>query len=164
MAMLICLALTACSGQSTDLYFAVESEGSFYLQAQTRQVKPSPDIYQASLEQLIAGPDQSTLLPTIPASTKVNHVEVDNGLAIADFSAHILTDTSIPHSSTTEELAIYSIVNTLTQFEEIGKVRITIEGKSSGTIDGSSIEDFWGHIGLYDDFSKNEEIILKNEN
>jgi len=157
------LLLSACSAQNVGLYFAVESEGDFYLSAETRSIKPSPNIYQASLEQLVDGPKSSHLYATLPAGTRVIQVQVKDQLAIVDFSSDILTDTSIPHSSTTEKLALYSIVNTLTQFEEISRVKITIEGKSSGTIDGSNIEDFWGHIGLYEEFSTNEGIILSNE-
>ncbi|GAG84391.1 unnamed protein product, partial [marine sediment metagenome] len=77
-----------------------------------------------------------------------------------DFSKEIITNfQEIPHSSTTEVLAIFSIVNTLTEFEEINKVKITIEGKDSGQVDGLYIEDFWGHVGIYEEFTRNEDII-----
>ena len=56
----------------------------------------------------------------------------------------LISTDKIPHSSTTENLAIFSIVDTLTEFKEILKVRITIEGKQNGKIDGLYIEDFWG--------------------
>ena len=101
--------------------------------------------------------------PTIPSTVKVNSVTVADGLAIVDFSKEIITDTQeIPHSSTTEVLAIYSIVDTLTEFKEIQKVRITIEGKQKGLIDGLYIEDFWGQVGIYDDFSRNEQVLTKD--
>ncbi len=53
-------------------------------------------------------------------------------------------------------------MNTLTNFEEIKKVKITVEGKDSGQIDGLYIEDFWGHVGIYETFSRDEEAIGKN--
>jgi len=162
--LLLLASFTGCAKQQVTVYFAVESGTDFYLKAQKTEVDPSPDVYQASLEALIRGPESSGLFATIPPSTRVNWVKVENGLAVADFSKELLTDTSIPHSSTTETLAIYSIVNTLTEFEGIQKVRITIEGQQSGTIDGLYIEDFWGHIGLREDFSPNQDIILENEN
>jgi hypothetical protein len=58
-------------------------------------------------------------------------------------------------------LAIYSIVNTLTEFDEIERVRITIEGKQNGEVDGLFVEDFWGHVGIYEDFTRNEDIMEK---
>jgi hypothetical protein len=42
------------------------------------------------------------------------------------------------------------------------KVRITIEGKQKGLIDGLYIEDFWGQVGIYDDFSRNEQVLTKD--
>ncbi|MCL4415624.1 MAG: GerMN domain-containing protein, partial [Actinobacteria bacterium] len=101
-------------------------------------------------------------ISTKPSDTKVNYVTVKDNLATADFSKEIITSEQIPHSSTTEILAIYSIVNTLTNFEEIKKVKITVEGKDKGQIDGLYIEDFWGHVGISDTFDRNEEVIGKN--
>ncbi|MDD3819288.1 MAG: GerMN domain-containing protein, partial [Actinomycetota bacterium] len=118
------------------------------------------DLYKRVLEELIKGPESSELYPTLPSNVKVNSVKLSDGTAIVDFSKEIITNfEEIPHSSTTEMLAIFSIVNTLTEFEEIDKVKITIEGKESGQIDGLNIEDFWGHVGIHEEFSRNEEII-----
>ena len=95
---------------------------------------------------------------------QVNSVILSDGTAIVDLSSEILTDfEEIPHSSLTETLAIFSIVNTLTEFEEIHKVKITIEGRDSGELEGLYIEDFWGHIGIYEEFERNEEIIGKSK-
>ncbi|GAG78354.1 unnamed protein product, partial [marine sediment metagenome] len=33
------------------------------------------------------------------------------------------------------------------------------EGKDSGQVDGLYIEDFWGHVGIYEEFTRNEVII-----
>jgi len=107
------------------------------------------------------GPESNNLYPTIPSNVEVNSVEISDSTATVDFSKEILTNfEEIPHSSTTETLAIYSIVNTLTEFEQINKIKITIEGKDSGEIDGLYIEDFWGHIGIYEEFTRNEDLII----
>ena len=98
--------------------------------------------------------------PPYHHDTIVNSVEVSDGLAVVDFDIGIISDfEEIPHSSTTETLAIYSIVDTLTAFEDIERVKITIEGKESGEVEGFYVEDFWGHIGIYEVFERNEEII-----
>ncbi|GAG61127.1 unnamed protein product, partial [marine sediment metagenome] len=99
-------------------------------------------------------------LISISSYFKVNSVKISESTATVDFSKEIITNfQEIPHSSTTEVLAIFSIVNTLTEFEEIKKVKITIEGKDSGQVDGLYIEDFWGHVGIYEEFTRNEDII-----
>jgi germination protein M len=125
-----------------------------------RQIKPDNSLFKKAVEELIKGPESNDLYPTIPSDVKVNSVEISDDTAIVDFSKEIITNIDeIPHSSTTETLAIYSIVNTLTEFEEINKVKITIEGRDSGQINGFYIEDFWGHLGIYEEFTRNEEII-----
>lgn len=154
--------LLGCSKKQVSLYFAKEIENNFYLVEEKRQIN-SENIYLNSIEALVKGPSNKKLLPVLPEETEVNSVTIEGELAIVDFGKDIITDQSIPHSSTTESLAIYSIVNTLTGFDKIKKVKITVNGKSSGKVDGYSIEDFWGHIGISKEFKRNEEIIYGNK-
>ena len=157
------MSLNSCT-QTVSLYFAAYNDTEAYLVKETRVISVSKDLYKSVLEELIKGPESSELYPTIPSNVKVHSVKISDGTAIVDFSKEIITNfQEIPHSSTTEVLAIFSIVNTLTEFEEIKKVKIIIEGKDSGKIDGLYIEDFWGHVGIYEEFSRNEEIIKKTQ-
>lgn len=155
--------LSSCM-RTVTLYFASLEDDQAYLVKETREVKePEGNIYKATVEELIKGPTSQDLYPTVPPDSVVNSVKLSNGLAIVDFNLRIITNyEDIPHSSTTETLAIYSIVNTLTEFEEIETVKITIEGKDSGEAGGVYIEDFWGHIGIYENFYRNTEIIKDN--
>ncbi len=151
--------LTSCT-RSVSLYFAAYTDTEAYLVKETREIQVGKDLYKSVLEELIKGSESDGLFPTLPSDVKVNSVEISNSTAIVDFSKEIITNfEEIPHSSTTEILAIFSIVNTLTEFEEIKKVKITIEGMESGEIDGLYVEDFWGHIGIYEEFTRNEAII-----
>jgi germination protein M len=151
--------LTSCT-QSVSLYFASYTDNDFYLVKETREIPAGKDLYKNVLEELIKGPESDQLFPTLPSDVKVNSVKISDSTATVDFSKEIITNfEEIPHSSTTETLAIFSIVNTLTEFKEIKKVKITIEGKDSGEIDGLYIEDFWGHVGIYEEFTRNEAII-----
>jgi germination protein M len=153
------MTLSSCT-VSVTLYFAVYTETDFYLVKEIREIPVSGDLYKSALEELIKGPETDDLYPVIPSDVRVNSVKISDSTATVDFSKEIITNfEEIPHSSTTEILAISAIVNTLTEFEEIERVKITIEGKDSGEIDGLYIEDFWGHVGIYDEFTRNEEII-----
>jgi len=153
------ISLTSCT-QSITLYFAVYTDTDAYLLKETREIPVSKELYKSVLEELIKGPQSEELSPTLPSNVKVNSVEISDSTATVDFSKEIITNfEEIPHSSTTEVLAISSIVDTLTEFEEIKKVKITIEGKESGEVDGIYIEDFWGHVGIYEEFTRNETII-----
>ena len=153
------ISLISCT-RKVSLYFAVSTDTDFYLTEEIREIPVSKELYKNVLEELIKGPENDQLSPTIPSNVKVNSVKISDSTATVDFSKEIITNfEEIPHSSTTEVLAIFSIVNTLTEFEEIKKVKITIEGKDSGQVDGLYIEDFWGHVGIYEEFTRNEDII-----
>jgi germination protein M len=145
------------------LYFSKYTDNETYLEPEIRQIIQDKNFYKSIVQELIKGPQNKDLYPTLPSNTVVNSVKIENDLAIVDFSKEIITNTKdIPHSSTTEILALFSIVNTLTEFKEIKKVRITIKGKKNGQIEGLYIQDFWGHVGIYEDFTRNEEVIGKN--
>lgn len=153
------ISLTSCT-RSVSLYFAEYTDTDAYLTEEIREIQVSKELYKNVVEELIKGPQSDQLYRTIPSNVKVNSVKISEGTATVDFSKEIITNfQEIPHSSTTEVLAIFSIVNTLTEFEEIKKVKIIIEGKDSGQVDELYIEDFWGHVGIYEEFTRNEDII-----
>ncbi len=153
------ISLTSCT-RSVSLYFAASTDTEAYLVKEIREIQVSKELYKNVVEELIKGPQSDQLYRTIPSNVKVNSVKISEGTATVDFSKEIITNfQEIPHSSTTEVLAIFSIVNTLTEFEEIKKVKIIIEGKDSGQVDELYIEDFWGHVGIYEEFTRNEDII-----
>jgi len=160
---ILIISLTSCT-RIVSLYFAFDTGTEAKLAEESREITTAGSIYQSSIEELIKGPESGELYPTIPSNVRVNSVKVSDGTATVDFSKEIITNfEEIPHSSTTELLAIYSIVNTLTAFGEIEKVKITIEGKDTGEIEGLYIEDFWGHVGIYEEFERNEDIIYKEK-
>ena len=159
LAIFLMISLTSCT-RKVSLYFAVSTDTDVYLTEEIREIPVSKELYKNVVEELVKGPESDQFSPTIPSNVKVNSVKISEGTATVDFSKEIITNfQEIPHSSTTERLAIFSIVNTLTEFEEIKKVKITIEDKDSGQVDGLSIEDFWGHVGIYEEFTRDETII-----
>ncbi|MCL5985157.1 MAG: GerMN domain-containing protein [Actinobacteria bacterium] len=142
------------------LYFAKYTEDSAYLMPEERKVEKSNSLPLVAVQELIKGPEVSDLSRTLPETTKVLSVDVDRGIATVDFSKEIITDSGIiGPSSTTELLAIFSIVNTLTEFSQIKEVKITVEGKSSGQMEGREIADFWGHVGISQSFARNDALI-----
>lgn len=80
------------------------------------------------LEELIKGPNDARLHKTIPAEVKVLSVEIKDDTAEVDFSEEM-------HSkhwggAAGEAMTLNSIVNTLTEFDYIKQVMMTVEGKS----------------------------------
>jgi germination protein M len=158
--LLVCTVILSSCARTVTLYFASMEGDEFYLVPETRQVDSSVNMFEQAVRELVKGPFSEGLYPTLPSDVTVNSVIIRDGLATVDFSIRIISNfEEIPHSSTTENLALYSITNTLTEFEEVDRVKITIEGKESGQVEGFYVEDFWGHIGIYEEFERNEEII-----
>ncbi|MGI6143660.1 MAG: GerMN domain-containing protein [bacterium] len=92
-------------------------------------------LLRGNLEELIKGPEPgSPLAPTIPAGTKLLHLEFDKGIARVVFSKEL----ALGHwgGSRREELTVYSITNTLTGIPWVEGVRIEIEGEGRRTVAG----------------------------
>ncbi|HLV10307.1 MAG TPA: GerMN domain-containing protein [Halanaerobiales bacterium] len=133
-----------------ELYFATRD--AMFLKSEVREV-PREGLYRNTLEELIKGPEQSSLSRTIPEGTKMIDIEVNNGLARLDFNQALIEN----HwgGSTGELLTIYSIVNTMTAFDEIQHVQITVEGEE--------IETLAGHMYLKEPLEVNQELILEQD-
>ena len=86
------------------------------------------------VENLISGPNGSTgAMPTINPVTKVTNVTVKDGICYVNLNSDFLTKTS----AVSDELVIYSIVNSLTRLSNENKVQIMIDGEtevSFGTV------------------------------
>lgn len=65
---------------------------------------------------------------------KLRSVKVQDGVATVDFSKEL--QKNFNGGSTGEEMLVGSIVNTLTDFPEVKKVRIRIEGEDVETLSG----------------------------
>ncbi len=77
--------------------------------------------YKYIINLLIEGPKDENLKNPIPEGTKLNSIKCEKGQLTIDLSSEFL------NSNGTE--AIYSIVNTVTEFTEINGVKFTIDGE-----------------------------------
>lgn len=117
-----------------------------------RQIEAAEDRQQfikRVLEELIKGPRSGELYATIPKTVKVQSVKIQDGIAAVDFSQQMHTD----HwgGATGEAMTIDSVVNTLTEFDYIDKVKMTVDGQPM------SIE----HAILDEPVERNEDAIIK---
>ena len=128
-----------------------------YLSAETRTgIKATPE---NAIKELLKGPTDSGNQYFIPKTTKLLSFEVVDGTATVNFSKEIFDRTR--GGATEEELTIYSITNTLTEFSSVNEVVIQIEGTSDGEVDGRPVQDFWGHVGFYDQPFKRDKALIK---
>ena len=87
---------------------------------------------------LLEGPKNENLEKVMPEGTKVNKIELKNGIIYIDLSKEFIEN----HKGTIEEetLTIYSIVNTLTSLNEIEAVKIQIDGKEDSAFIDNAIK------------------------
>lgn len=97
-------------------------------------VDESVDKYTAALEVLMEEPDEENLTRIFPKTAGIRSVKIKDGLATVDFDGSILK--KFVGGSTGEEFLIGSIVNTLTNFPEIKRVKFLVDGEEIETLSG----------------------------
>ena len=93
---------------------------------------------QAIVEEELKGPESANLSTAIPQGTRVLSVNVEGNEAKVDLSKEFIEGQE--GNSKDCLLAIYSIVNSLTEITEINQVKFYIEGKE--------IESYKGYFGM----------------
>ncbi|MTI48479.1 MAG: GerMN domain-containing protein [Firmicutes bacterium] len=81
---------------------------------------------EAVIDELLKGPNDSQSLNLIPSGTKLLSIDVMEGTAYVNFSKDFIEKN---YSEREEVLTIYSIVNSLTQLEDVINVQILINGQ-----------------------------------
>lgn len=121
---------------SLTLYFS--NQDATALRPEKRDVPITNNMAAAAMEELLAGSRNPDLVTVIPAGTKLNSLSIRQDVAYVDLSSDILNTPN--RGSASESLIVASIVNTLTEFPEIKKVQILIDGKKKETL--------YGHMDL----------------
>lgn len=92
------------------------------------------------IEQLQKGVDDENLRRTIPANVKLNSVSTKEGVCYVNFDSTFLTETI----GVSDEVEIYSVVNSLCELTYVNKVQISINGETNKTLHGKiSLENFF---------------------
>ncbi len=131
------------------VYFATND--AMYLAPEVYTLAKNDHPAKTSIELLLEGPSKQGLVSTVPKGTKLRSLNIKNHIAYVDFNDKIIKNN--PGGSTAETLLVASIVNTLTEFPEIEKVQILVEGKQVETISG--------HMDVSEPLSRSEKIIKK---
>lgn len=113
------------------LYFS-DSKGTSLVPLSVKTTyDASIPLEQLVLQKLMSDPNQISqdkgngLLKTIPKGTKINKVSVKDNTCYLDLSEEFLKK----RTDISDEVAIYSVVNTLAELPNINKVQFSIDGK-----------------------------------
>ena len=98
------------------------------------------------LQQLMEGPVQGDMQPVIPKGTVLNKVTIKDGICYVDFDAKFLEK----REGITAEVAIYSIVNSLTELSNVYKVQFLIDG---------TVKKTYQNMDFSQTFERNLEIV-----
>ena len=101
-----------------------------------REIKFSDDKqkYIETVNLLLENPTEEDLTKIFPKGAKINSVTLEKDTAIVDFDSSITKN--FVGGSTGEEFLINSVVDTLTDFDEVKQVRFLIDGKEVETLAG----------------------------
>lgn len=112
-----------------NLYFL--DAKTLTLKTETRKIDSKELInnpYEKLINLLMQGPKDETLLKLIPENTKLNSVKIQDNILYIDFSEDFIKEQSLGKEQ--EEIILKSIVNTVTELNEVNKVAFLIDGKA----------------------------------
>ena len=131
-----------------SLYFKNIETNSLIAEAKCIDVKDlSNDPYTYLINLLISGPENEKLESAIPEGTKVNSCTLKGKTLYVDLSKEFIDNA--PSGIEEESMIIYSIVNTLTELNEVSEVKFLINGEEN-----KSFKD--GKISFKNLFVKND--------
>lgn len=131
-----------------SLYFKNIETNSLIAEAKAIDVKDlSKDPYSYLINLLIAGPESEKLESAIPEGTKVNSCTLKGSTVYVDLSKEFIDNA--PSGINEESMIVYSIVNTLTELNEVSGVKFLINGEEN-----KAFKD--NQISFKDIFAKND--------
>lgn len=130
--------VTSSDPKTIVLYFADPTGKS--LVKEQRLLPKTVSLARETVTQWLKGPAEkgTTVLALVPTNTVLLGIAIKENVGIVDLSKEFLQ----PNSKVSPEVALYGLVNTLTQFSTIKQVQIRIDGKpltKYGTIDATML-------------------------
>lgn len=114
-----------------NVYFANQKGDKLIASREQVLYKGTKTSEQLILQRLLDGPLETMkhMYPTVPSGTTLNNVTTKEGVCYVDFNSKFLN--KIEHL--TDQVAIYSIVNSLVELSTVNKVQFMIDGKIQET-------------------------------
>ncbi|CUH96288.1 hypothetical protein P22_2378 [Propionispora sp. 2/2-37] len=142
------------AGQKNTIQIVIyqATKDAKYLVPEVHVVPLNAHPARTAIELLIAGTKNKDLVAVMPPDTQLRSLSIKDHTAYVDFSSQLIKNNQ--GGSASEMLLVGAVVNTLTEFPEIDKVRFLVEGKLIDTING--------HMDISQPLSRSESMIKKN--
>ncbi len=122
------------------LYFADEKGNSLVEYFKEITYTETGSLEELVLQELLAGPEQIGMYRTVPEDTILNKIEMKDGICYVDFNEEFLNKIA----GLSDEVVIYSIVDTLVELPYIKKVQFQINGEVPPLFgEGLSLEGYF---------------------
>jgi len=116
--------------QSIIMYFPNKDLSSLVAEFTSVTITPNKKIEEIVVDKLLTAYNQ-----VLPTDVKLLNVYTHEGICFVDFSSEF--QTSLLPSGISERIAIYALVNSLTELANITNVQILVEGKKESTFQGT---------------------------
>lgn len=130
---------TAVAAKETVTIYFPDKEGT-HLVPERREIElqASISVERLIIAELAKGPNNEELIQIIPSDINLISVETNDGVCFVNISGDFVD--KIQSGSTSTTMALFSVVNSLTELEGINSVQILIDGKT-GTELGNFVLD-----------------------
>ena len=120
------------------LYFANADGDKLIVAYREKHYSPNTQLARFVVEELIAGPSGQIegLYPVINPETKIINILTKDGICYVNLDSSFLTVVN----NVSTEVAVYSIVNSLVELDNINKVQILVNGEVPSTFSNSTFE------------------------
>lgn len=112
------------------LYFMDKEKGEIEPEARqidVRMLLEKP--YEVLINMLIEGPKNENLTGIIPRDTKINNIELKDGIVYIDFNDYFIKEQNLGEAQ--EKMIINSILKTLLELKEVNGIKILINGEEN---------------------------------
>lgn len=110
-----------------SLYYTNADGRKLYQTRHNVEFDGTISIEELVIRQLLSGPlEDDKLAPVLPAGTKINKVNFKDGICYVDFSKEFLEG----RDGVSNDVIVYSVVNSLTDIGSVTKVQLWIDGKT----------------------------------
>lgn len=133
-----------------SLYFRLGNSGKLAGEKRNLVHNINNSIEKLIIEELIKGPTKTDLTPLLPNNLKVNSISINDNTCYIDFDDSLINVLNRADN----KLAIYSIVNSISEFKKVTKVQISINGNNN--------YKFLNDVDLSTTFDRNLDYIEEN--
>jgi len=121
--------------QKTTVTVYFKDQQGRYLVPATIEVDKAPGIAKEAVDALCLGPAQGAgTVASIPVDVQARSVNIKaNGTCVVDLGGSVSQDKLTPKE---EALTVYALVNTLTEFRNVKRVQILVDGREQATLAG----------------------------